>query len=129
MTFTSLQGLEVETCKCIKKEKKKRKEKGKKSTKFVTSNFAQDKDFPYLDFGTCEDNYDDPVLTKVLKKQGQWVTKVCYCFFLFLFLKTTVLSHWDFSHGKFKLLSPGKAGCNRVALPNLLCMLGVLVIH
>ena len=28
------------------------------------------------------------------------------CFFLFFF--TTVLSHWDFSHWKFRLLSPGK---------------------
>ena len=37
---------------------------------------AQDKDFPYLDFSTCEENYRDPVLVKVLKKQGQWVTKV-----------------------------------------------------
>ena len=34
----------------------------------------------------------------------------------------------DFSHGKFGLLSPGKANCNRVALPNLRYMLGVLVI-
>ena len=43
----------------------------------ISLNVVQDKDFPYLDFSTCEDNYSDPVLVKVLKKQGQWVTKVC----------------------------------------------------
>ena len=30
-------------------------------------------------------------------------------------------------HGKFGLLSPGKASCDRVVLPNLLCILGALV--
>ena len=45
-----------------------------------------------------------------------------FCFLLF----TTVFSLWDFSHGKFGLPSPGKASCDRVALPNLRCMLGVL---
>ena len=39
---------------------------------------------------------------------------------------TNVLSHWDFFHGKFGSLSPGKASCDRVALPNLRCTLGVL---
>ena len=39
----------------------------------------------------------------------------------------TVLSHWYFSFGKFWLLSPGKSSCDRVRLPNLWCMLGVLV--
>ena len=38
-----------------------------------------------------------------------------------------VLSQWDFCHGKFGLLSLGKASFDRVALPNLLCMLVVLV--
>ena len=42
---------------------------------------------------------------------------------------TTVLSQWDFPHGKFGLLPPGKASCDRIALPKLLCMLGVLVFH
>ena len=44
----------------------------------------------------------------------------------------TVLSQWDFSYGKFGLLSLGKASCDRVALPKLQCMLGVLsvsIIH
>ena len=53
-----------------------------------------------------------------------------FFFFLFFFLFsffTSVLSPWDFSRGKFGLLSPGKVSCNRVALPNLLCVLGVLV--
>ena len=45
---------------------------------------------------------------------------------LFTLLLTTVLSQWDFSHVKFGLLFPGKASCDRVALANLLCMLGVL---
>ena len=52
--------------------------------------------------------------------------------FLFNFFLTTVLSQWDFSHGKFGLLFPGKASCDRVALPSLLCMLGdfsVSIIH
>ena len=42
-------------------------------------------------------------------------------------LFTAVLSQWDFSHRKFGLPSPGKASCNKVALPNLGCMLGILV--
>ena len=42
---------------------------------------------------------------------------------------TTVLSHWKFSHGKFGLLFPEKASCDRVALPHLGCMLGVLCFH
>ena len=47
--------------------------------------------------------------------------------FFFTLLFTTVLSQWNFSHGKFGLPSPGKASCNSVALPNLQGMLGVLV--
>ena len=34
-------------------------------------------------------------------------------------------SHWDFSHGKFGLLSLGKGSCDRVAPPNLPCILVV----
>ena len=44
-------------------------------------------------------------------------------FFIFF---TTVLSQWNFPHGKPGLLSPGKASCDRVELPNLRYMLGVL---
>ena len=44
-----------------------------------------------------------------------------------LFHFTAVLSHWNFFHGKFGLLTPGKANSDRVALPNLLCMLSVLL--
>ena len=40
----------------------------------------------------------------------------------------TVLSQWDFSHGKFGLRSLGKASCDRVALSNLRGMLGVLTV-
>ena len=42
-------------------------------------------------------------------------------------LFTTALSQWDFSNGKFGLPFPGKASCDRVALPDLGCILGVLV--
>ena len=42
------------------------------------------------------------------------------------FFLTTVLSHWDFSHGNFGLLSWGKLAVT-VALPNLRCMLCALV--
>ena len=50
----------------------------------------------------------------------------------FYFYNTTVLSHWDFSNGKFGLPLPtpspgGNASSDRVALPNLQCMLGDLV--
>ena len=38
-----------------------------------------------------------------------------------------LLSQWDFSQKKFGLPFLGKASCNRVALPNLRCKLGVLV--
>ena len=48
-------------------------------------------------------------------------------FILFLFTFTTVLSHWDFFHAKFGLPSSRKASCDRVVVPNLWCMLGVLV--
>ena len=37
------------------------------------------------------------------------------CNFIFIFI--SVLSHWDFSRGKFRLLSQGKGSCERVALP------------
>ena len=40
---------------------------------------------------------------------------------------TDVLSHWNFPHGKFGLLSPRKANCDGVVLPNLQCVLGVLM--
>ena len=39
------------------------------------------------------------------------------------FFSLTVLSNWDFSRGKFELLSLGKASCDRVVLPNVWCML------
>ena len=45
-----------------------------------------------------------------------------------LILFTTVLSQFDISHGKFGLPSLGKASCDRVALPNLQCMPGTLVL-
>ena len=51
-----------------------------------------------------------------------------YSFIIITFF-TTVLSHWDICNGEFGLLSPGKANCDRVALPNLWCMLIVLVFY
>ena len=50
----------------------------------------------------------------------------CCCFTLLL-LYFLLLSQWDFFHGKFELPSLWKAICDRVALPNPDCMLGVLV--
>ena len=40
-----------------------------------------------------------------------------------IFFFTTVLSHWDFSRGNFGLRCPEKPSRDRVALPNLRCML------
>ena len=48
--------------------------------------------------------------------------------YLFIYYVTTVLYHRDLSHGKFRLFSPGKANCDRVALLNQPCKLGVLVL-
>ena len=50
-----------------------------------------------------------------------------YSFATIIIFLTTVLSHWDFSHGKFGSNSQEKARCDRVALPKLRCTLGVLV--
>ena len=55
------------------------------------------------------------------------VRELMSCDFFELLLFTTVLSQWDLPHGRIRLLSPGKASCDRVKLPNLWCMLGVLV--
>ena len=63
---------------------------------------------------------------KEKKFSGQF-TFVPFFFFFFL-LFTAVLSQWDFSRGKFGLPSPGKVSFDRVALSNLQCMLGVLVL-
>ena len=52
---------------------------------------------------------------------------VCLLFNFFFLLFTTVLSQWDFSHGKFGLPFMWKTSGDRVALPNLGCMLGVIV--
>ena len=77
------------------------------------------------------------VITGWFLHKSETTFKIFFVFFFsntffLLLLFTTVLSQWEFSHGKFGLLSPGKASCDRVALPNLLCMLGVFsvsVIH
>ena len=55
-----------------------------------------------------------------------WLLWMLISFFLFFFF-FFVLSHYDFSHGKFRLLFPGKVNCNRVMLPKPRCMLSVLV--
>ena len=44
-----------------------------------------------------------------------------------LLLFTTVLSQWDFFHGKVRLPSLGKASCDSVVRPNLGCMLNISV--
>ena len=48
-----------------------------------------------------------------------------FYFYFYFLLFTTILSQWDFSHGKLGSLSPGKASYDRVSLPNLGCMLDV----
>ncbi|MCK5814222.1 MAG: hypothetical protein KAH03_08180 [Cocleimonas sp.] len=45
------------------------------------------------------------------------VMMVMMILFFFFFLYT-LLSQWEFSHGKCGSLSPRKASCSRVALPN-----------
>ena len=60
-----------------------------------------------------------------MKRKGAVDLGIHYYFLKLYF--TTVVSLWHFSHGNFRLLSPGKASCERVALPNLRCMLVVLV--
>ena len=47
--------------------------------------------------------------------------------FVLFFKQVAVLPHWDFSNGKFGLLSLGKASCDRIVLPNIEHMLGILV--
>ena len=54
-------------------------------------------------------------------------TLTFFFFIIIIFFFTVVLSQWDFSHGKFGLLSPGKASCDRIALANLRYVLGVSV--
>ena len=57
---------------------------------------------------------------------------IFFSLIFFYILFTIVLSQSDFSQGKFGLPSPGKANCDRVALPNLRFMLRafrVSIIH
>ena len=73
----------------------------------------------------CDEAGNVCLSQKILRKSLSYGTAILLLFLLLLF--TAVLSEWDFSHWKFRLLFPGKASCDRVVLPNLLCMLGVLV--
>ena len=55
---------------------------------------------------------------------------VCVCVCVFFFVLTIVLSYWDFFHGRFRMLSPGKASpAVTVVLPNLKCLLGIYIFH
>ena len=72
-----------------------------------------------------------PTIIFLIAVQAKFRNKACVYLlrvggFVVLFF-TTVLSQWDFSHGKLRVPSLRKATCNRVALPNLGHMLGVLV--
>ena len=63
-------------------------------------------------------------------RQGWSHSFVAAISILYFYLKnffTTVLARWVFSHGKFRLPSPWKASCDRGALPNPQCILGVLL--
>ena len=66
------------------------------------------------------DGKQDTVAAKLLKRESNIKMKNKKKF-------RTVLSHWDFSHGKFGSFSRRNASCDGIALPNLRCMLGVLV--
>ena len=68
------------------------------------------------------DGKQETVAAKMLKGESSRIF-----FFFFLGGELTVLSHWDFSHGKFGSFSRRNASCDGIALPNLRCMLGVLV--
>ena len=70
------------------------------------------------------DGKQETVAAKMLKGESSRI--FCFCFF-FWGGELTVLSHWDFSHGKFGSFSRRNASCDGIALPNLRCMLGVLV--
>ena len=58
---------------------------------------------------------------------------VCVCFVLDVVVVVvvlegfTLLSQWYFSHGKFRSLSPRKANCDRIAVPNLKSVIASLV--
>ena len=56
-----------------------------------------------------------------------WLFKILFSFFFFIYIFccdfSQLLCQLDFSHGKFGSPSPGKASSDRVALPNLRCML------
>ena len=56
-----------------------------------------------------------------------WLCSECYWSVIArtFCISCIVLSHWDFSHGKFGLLSLGKASCDIVALRSLRCMLSI----
>ena len=45
------------------------------------------------------------------------VSFLCVCVLLF-FLGTTVVTHWDFFHGKFRLLSQGKPAATELHYPS-----------
>ena len=50
-----------------------------------------------------------------------------FTFYIYIFFFTSVLPQWDLFHRKFGLSSLRKVSCDRVALPNPRCLLGVSV--
>ena len=66
------------------------------------------------------------IFQKLCVRSG-WVNGLCTSGFDDFFFEQLYCPFWDFSHGKFGVLSPGKASCDRVALPNLRCMHAVFV--
>ena len=65
-------------------------------------------------------------LNSLSKRQASYYSHITWSSHLRLPFFTTMLPHWKFSNGKFRLLSPGKASCDRVTLPNLWRILPVI---
>ena len=68
------------------------------------------------------------VLMTLLVKGHTWTTLYFDLFTYFLLLLQLYCPNGIPPIGKSELLFQGKASCDRVALPNLLCMLGILVL-
>ena len=67
--------------------------------------------------------FSHPPVGTVGMSQGM-INRIWIIGFLCVFFNYNCIVPLGFFPGKFRLLSPEKASCDRVALPNLQCMLG-----